>query len=303
MVNPSAKRLQKTNEKTAEEKPRREIPSRQSLGSPRSVLLAGRPMAPPSAPLNTLLRWGIALGLLMGLGWGLLALFAQQEQKPMLAGEARLEMLMVGGAQKGDAGIASKSAVASDNPIAQSNTSAKQRSQVRPKPQPDSLPEPQPELDAEQDAQPQPALDAETPPQENREIADSPQAKRETTHTQRETARQAGQQEAARNARDGEADDPLVSAELLDPGFRLLRVKALVYPPAALNLRRAGKVRLEIEVDAQGRATRVVVLGETGDWGFGGAASKAYSQAHFTPPTRQGKPVRVRWRKTLVFRP
>jgi len=100
----------------------------------------------------------------------------------------------------------------------------------------------------------------------------------------------------------GEAP-PLVTQEHLDPGFRLLKPVSPRYPTGAWQRRLSGRVRLAVEVDDRGAVRQVTILEETRGWGFGDAARAAYSSARFTPPTRQGQPVRVRWLKTLEFQP
>ena len=101
----------------------------------------------------------------------------------------------------------------------------------------------------------------------------------------------------------GERSDPLVSAQVLDPGFQQPEAGALKYPTAARRLKRQGRVRLAVEVDTTGNSVRVEILEETAGWGFGQAARQAYAGARFTPPTHQGRPVRVRWLKTVQFTP
>lgn len=94
-----------------------------------------------------------------------------------------------------------------------------------------------------------------------------------------------------------------VDAEALDAGFRLLSRGPLTYPSRARRLSRGGEARVEVAVDPAGRVSGVTVLHETRGWGFGDAAREAYAQARFTPPTVGGRPVHVRWRKTLRFKP
>jgi TonB family protein len=97
--------------------------------------------------------------------------------------------------------------------------------------------------------------------------------------------------------------DQPVDAEALDAGFRLLSRGPLTYPGRARRLSRGGEARVEVGVDPTGRVSGVTVLHETRGWGFGEAARAAYAQARFTPPTVNGRPVHVRWRKTLRFQP
>ena len=96
---------------------------------------------------------------------------------------------------------------------------------------------------------------------------------------------------------------PVVAQEQLDPGFRLLAPVRPRYPAGAWQRRLPGRVRLAVEVDDLGQVAKITVLEETQGWGFGEAAQAAYATARFSPPRRQGAPVRVRWLKTLVFQP
>jgi TonB family protein len=95
----------------------------------------------------------------------------------------------------------------------------------------------------------------------------------------------------------------LVNARALDPGFRLVVPIQPRYPAVAQRLGRPGVVELELEVAPDGRVATVRIVAETPGWGFGAATREAYANARFSPPTVRGEPVRVRWRKTLHFRP
>ena len=64
-----------------------------------------------------------------------------------------------------------------------------------------------------------------------------------------------------------------------------------------------GTVVVEIEVGTDGQVARIAVLQESKGWEFGKAARDAFATARFTPPTVNGRPVRVLWRKTLHVRP
>jgi len=102
----------------------------------------------------------------------------------------------------------------------------------------------------------------------------------------------------------GAAGGPrLVSVQTLDPGFRMLARVQPRYPEAARRLGRPGTVQVELEVAPDGRVTRIAVADESPGWGFGAAAREAYGHARFSPPRLHGEPVRVRWRRTLHFRP
>jgi TonB family protein len=95
----------------------------------------------------------------------------------------------------------------------------------------------------------------------------------------------------------------VVNAQALDPGFRLVAPIQPRYPAVAQRLGRPGVVELELEVAPDGRVATVRIVAETPGWGFGAATREAYAAARFSPPTVRGEPVRVRWRKTLRFRP
>lgn len=96
---------------------------------------------------------------------------------------------------------------------------------------------------------------------------------------------------------------PWVEVQALDAGFGLISPITLAYPEAARRARKAGRVRLEVEVGPDGSVLAVRVLEATAGWGFAEAARDAYEQARFAPPRWQGRPVRVLWRKTLLFQP
>lgn len=96
---------------------------------------------------------------------------------------------------------------------------------------------------------------------------------------------------------------PLVEAQTLDAGFRLLTPIRPRYPEQARRLGRSGTVRLQLEVAPDGRVARMTVRDSEPGWGFGASVRAAFAQARFTPPTLHGRPVRVLWRQTLHFRP
>jgi TonB family protein len=89
----------------------------------------------------------------------------------------------------------------------------------------------------------------------------------------------------------------------LDAGFGLLQPVLSAYPALAKRKGRAGRVRLELGIAPDGRVYRINVVDETPGWGFGPSAESAYRNARFTRPTVGGRPVRVLWRKTVIFRP
>jgi protein TonB len=95
----------------------------------------------------------------------------------------------------------------------------------------------------------------------------------------------------------------LVAERHLDAGFRLAAPVAPAYPETARRLGRPGRVQVELEVAPDGTVTGLDVRDEVPGWGFGAAARAAFARARFTPPTVNGEPVRVRWRKTLRFVP
>ncbi len=94
-----------------------------------------------------------------------------------------------------------------------------------------------------------------------------------------------------------------VGPESLDAGFGLASAVHPAYPAAALAQGRGGRARIEVEIEPSGSVARVRILDETGRWGFGAAAQRAYASARFTPPRLAGRPVRVVLRKTIEFEP
>lgn len=101
----------------------------------------------------------------------------------------------------------------------------------------------------------------------------------------------------------GAVGPPLVDVQTLDAGFRLMTPVEPRYPEQARRLGRAGTVRLELDIGPDGQVTRITVQDASPGWGFGAAARAAFAHARFTPPRLHGEPVRVRWRRTLHFRP
>lgn len=101
----------------------------------------------------------------------------------------------------------------------------------------------------------------------------------------------------------GKSGPPLAEVQRLDAGFSLVAPVAPAYPPAARRARRPGTVHLELEVAPDGTVSALQVDAQPAGWGFAEAARTAYARARFTPPTVDGQPVRVRWRRTLHFRP
>ena len=96
---------------------------------------------------------------------------------------------------------------------------------------------------------------------------------------------------------------PLVGSASLDAGFGPLQPIRPAYPRRAQRLSRAATVRVEVEVDPRGNVRQVRLLGPEDAWGFAGATRDAMAAARFSPPTVNGQPVRVLWRKTVHFRP
>lgn len=179
-----------------------------------------------------------------------------------------------------------------------------------PRPDPPALP---PTLPAAPPARPpappafeakesQVALAAGRPPAESAPAENAPA---ESAPAESDPVEETAPPVAARNspATEGGGSAKAVAQAELDEGFGLLAPVLPSYPPQARRLGRDGKVKLELAVDPQGRVRRITILEETAGWGFGAAAQAAYGRARFSPPTLQGRPVWVLWRKTLLFAP
>jgi TonB family protein len=100
-----------------------------------------------------------------------------------------------------------------------------------------------------------------------------------------------------------EAGAPQVAPYQLDEGFGLIRAVSPEYPQRAKRLGKGGEVRVELAIAVDGNVERIRVLRESGGWGFGRSVRQAYRQARFSRPTVRGRPVRVLWRQTVIFRP
>ncbi len=96
---------------------------------------------------------------------------------------------------------------------------------------------------------------------------------------------------------------PLVHLRRLDTGFRLLREVRPHYPAEARWRKISGWARLELLVNNEGQVVRIALLEKSGSVGFGRSALEAWGKARFTPPTMEGRAVRVRWRQMVYFRP
>ena len=96
--------------------------------------------------------------------------------------------------------------------------------------------------------------------------------------------------------------ETLVRINQLDDGFHLLEEVRPYYPPWARWRNESGWVELELFVDIEGRVRRLRLLNESNAL-FGEAAVVAWNRARFTPPTVKGKPVKVRWRQMIYFKP
>lgn len=181
------------------------------------------------------------------------------------------------------------------------------------KPSPEPAPEPRLQPESEVDSQP---LSAAANPlgRENGETSDQTA---ESTATALNSVQNSAQISAKSPPSQGQAkieqdnttrnNTALAGREMivaqLDEGFGLLRPVRPAYPALAKRLGKAGRVRLELGIDPQGRVYRVNVVDEISGWGFGPSAESAYRNARFTRPTVGGRPVRVLWRKTVIFRP
>lgn len=269
-------------------------------------------------------RWALAWAL--ALGWiALLGAWLEPAPRALMPG-AVLGLVRVaptfGAADRNTAHAATHRAKAARR----ANPPAPRQPQERPVPQPAPpppsvaklMPPPEPAIATRltpppprAKPEPQPDVRARTPQAAPTIRPEAPRGGlRAPSHATKEPARRdrgVAQDDApqppgdTRSGADG--DGPAVAPEQLDAGFRLLAPVSPAYPERAQLLGRGGEVRVELAVGRDGSVERVQVLDETGHWGFGHAVRRAYRGARFSPPTVRGRPVRVLWRQTVIFRP
>ena len=131
----------------------------------------------------------------------------------------------------------------------------------------------------------------------------SPQAQAGASQSLEKAREQSDQSESDRPAASPQASARVVTPVQLDPGFRQVAGRSPRYPMGARRAGVVGEVQMELEIAPNGLVDRVEIVQETSGWGFGEAVRLAYLAARFSPPTMAGKPVRVRWRRTLRFSP
>lgn len=164
-----------------------------------------------------------------------------------------------------------------------------------PAPLAEPIPKPQRQPDSGEDSQ-QPSTPVNPLGQEDGEISNQASESTAQVRNSDRTPPNLGQANLGAASRE-------MDVAQLDAGFGLLRAVWPAYPALAKRLGKAGRVRLELGIDPQGRVYRVNVVDEISGWGFGPSAESAYRNARFTRPTVGGRPVRVLWRKTVIFRP
>lgn len=91
------------------------------------------------------------------------------------------------------------------------------------------------------------------------------------------------------------------SARELDVQPRALREIIPTYPAAADRSRLSGKVRLQIELEADGRVRDVSVVSASPPEVFDESAVAAFREARFAPAQRNGRPVRARVLIEVVY--
>lgn len=73
----------------------------------------------------------------------------------------------------------------------------------------------------------------------------------------------------------------------------LIRQPNVVYPTAAVRLKRQATVKVRILVDEEGKPTQITLVGDKIGLGFEQAARQAARTTRWTPPTKSGVPVKV----------
>lgn len=91
------------------------------------------------------------------------------------------------------------------------------------------------------------------------------------------------------------------SARELDVQPRALREIVPDYPPLADRRRISGTVRLQIELEADGRVRDVSVVSANPPGVFEDSAQAAFREARFAPAQRKGRPVRARVLIEVVY--
>jgi TonB family protein len=83
----------------------------------------------------------------------------------------------------------------------------------------------------------------------------------------------------------------------------LMRQPNVVYPAAAVRLKREASVRMRILVDENGRPTEIAQASPKIGMGFDQAAMRAAKSTRWTPPTKNGVPVKMWVELSVDFRP
>ena len=84
------------------------------------------------------------------------------------------------------------------------------------------------------------------------------------------------------------------TARDLDVQPRALREIVPDYPPDADRSRLSGRVRLQLELEADGRISDVDVVSASPPGVFEASAVRAFREARFAPAQKNGRPVRAR---------
>lgn len=108
---------------------------------------------------------------------------------------------------------------------------------------------------------------------------------------------------AGRGARAVAAGDHLVVLGTADVAPTLLSRPPVVYPPEARALGIAGTVTVEAEVDSSGHVTGTPTVVETPNPLLNGAAVRIVQASRFRPARLGGRPIGVRIRQAISFRP
>ena len=108
---------------------------------------------------------------------------------------------------------------------------------------------------------------------------------------------------AGRGARAVAAGDHLVVLGTADVAPALLSRPPVVYPPEARALGIAGTVTVEAEVDSSGHVTGTPTVVETPNPLLNGAAVRIVQASRFRPARLGGRPIGVRIRQAISFRP